>query len=341
MSFGLTNTPTAFIDMKNKVFQLYLDKFMTLKKHELYAKFSKCEFWLDSVNFFGHIVFEDKMKVDLKKIEVMKNWSMSRSMMEIHSFLRLADYYRSFACEESFKKFKSQLTTTPVLSLTNGIRGYVVYCDASRVGLGCVLMQHGKMIAYAFRQLKRHEQNYPTHDLEMAAIRHYLYGKTCEMCTKRISTIGNTNEWSCLRITIAPYHTIPYHLGKANEVVNSLSQKSMGSLAHITINRKALVEDIHELSGMGVNLDIEVSKALLAHFKVRRKGQIFTRDTNGLLRYGSRVYVPNMDDFRFQAFSSFKTSLRFMSKIILRMLFYDARKDIDTRLIVTRHGRKS
>lgn len=68
----------------------------TLKKHELYAKFSKCEFWLDSVNFFGHIVFEDKMKVDLKKIEVMKNWSMSISMMEIHSFLRLADYYRSF-----------------------------------------------------------------------------------------------------------------------------------------------------------------------------------------------------------------------------------------------------
>ena len=82
------------------------------------------------------------------------------------------------------------MTSAPVLTLPSGDEGYIVYCDTSRVGLGCVLMQHGKVIAYALRQLKKHEQNYPTHDLEMAVVvfalkiwRHYLYGVTCEIYT--------------------------------------------------------------------------------------------------------------------------------------------------------------
>nr|XP_009769096.1 PREDICTED: uncharacterized protein LOC104220007 [Nicotiana sylvestris] len=76
----------------------------------------------------------------------------------------------SDACERSFQGLKSRLTTAPVLALSEGIEGFVVYCDASRVGLGCVLMQHGKVIAYVSRQLKNHEKNYPTYDLELAAI---------------------------------------------------------------------------------------------------------------------------------------------------------------------------
>lgn len=94
------------------------------------------------------------------------------------------------ACEESSQKLKDCLTSAPVLALPSSGGGYAVYCDASRVGLGCVLMQHGKVIAYASRQLKRHEQNYPTHDLEMATVvfalkiwRNYLYGETCEIYT--------------------------------------------------------------------------------------------------------------------------------------------------------------
>ena len=91
----------------------------------------------------------------------------------------------SDACESSFKGLKERLTTTPVLALSNGTNGYVVYCDASRVGLGCVLMQNNQVITYASRQLKKHEQNYLIHDLVLAAIifalkiwRHYLYGQT-------------------------------------------------------------------------------------------------------------------------------------------------------------------
>ena len=89
---------------------------------------------------------------------------------------------------------KNRVISTPVLTLSEGIKGFVVCCDASRVGLGCVLMQHGKVIAYAIRQLKVHERNYPTHDLELEAVvfslkiwRHYLYGVHVDVFTNHKS----------------------------------------------------------------------------------------------------------------------------------------------------------
>ena len=91
-------------------------------------------------------------------------------------------------CEKSFQKLKTCLTSAPVLRLPSGTEGFVVYSKASRQGLGCVLMQHGKVVAYASRQLKKHEQNYPMHDLELAAVvfalkiwRQCLYGATCQI----------------------------------------------------------------------------------------------------------------------------------------------------------------
>ena len=140
-------------------------------------------------------------------------------MTEIRSFLGLAGYYRKFverfsklaapltkltrkeekfvwseACKQSFDELKWKLTSAPVLTLPSGKDGSTVYCDASRQGLGCVLMQHENVIAYASRQLKKHEQNYPTHDLKLAAIvfalriwRHYLYGVPCRIFTNHKS----------------------------------------------------------------------------------------------------------------------------------------------------------
>ena len=137
------------------------------------------------------------------------------NIIEVRIFLGLASYYRRFMkdfskivapltrltqksvkfiwtdrCEEHFQLLKDLLTSAPVLTLPLGDEGYTMYCDASRVGLGCVLMQNGKVIAYASRQLKKHEQNYPTHGLEMTILefvlkiwRHYLYGMTCEIYT--------------------------------------------------------------------------------------------------------------------------------------------------------------
>jgi len=171
------------------------------------------------------------------------------------------EFQWSEACEKSFLELKERLTTVPILAVPSGSGGYIVYCDASRVRLGYVLMQHGKVIAYASRQLKKHERNYPTHDLEMAAVifslkiwRHYLYGETCEIFTdhkslKYIFQQGDLNlrqsRWMEL---LKDYDcTIQYHPGKANVVVDALSRKSSRSLAHIQEVRRPLIKELHEL----------------------------------------------------------------------------------------------
>jgi hypothetical protein len=165
----------------------------------LYTKFSKCEFWLQEFAFLGHVLTVEGVAIDPTKIEAVKEWDQPRNPIDIRSFLGLAGYYRRFIenfskiakpmtkllkktnefewtpkCELSFQTVKQKLTTTPVLALPDIRRDFMVYGDASRQGLGCVLMQDGRVIAYASRQLKDHEQHYPTHDLELAAIVHAL-----------------------------------------------------------------------------------------------------------------------------------------------------------------------
>ncbi|GJW01173.1 putative reverse transcriptase domain-containing protein [Tanacetum coccineum] len=234
MPFGLTNAPAIFMDLYDGVCKPYLDKFVIvfiddiliyskseeehevhlktildlLKKEKLYAKFSKCEFWLKEVQFLGHVVNRDGIHVDPSKVESVKNWMTPESPTEIRSFLGLAGYYRRFIenfskiakpltlltqknkayvwgdkQDEAFQILKEKLCNAPVLALPDGPDDFVVYCDASKQGFGSVLMQRGKVIAYASRQLKKHEKNYTTHDLELGAVvfalkiwRHYLYG---------------------------------------------------------------------------------------------------------------------------------------------------------------------
>ncbi|XP_057538116.1 uncharacterized protein LOC130815644 [Amaranthus tricolor] len=241
MPFGLTNAPAAFMCLMNQVFSAYLDKFVvifiddilvyskdreehqehlrfvlqTLRENKLYAKLSKCEFWLDKVSFLGHFVSKEGISVDPVKVEAVRSWPSPKNVTEVRSFLGLAGYYRRFVkdfsriarpmtslmkkekkfewtdeCEQAFMTLKERLTTAPVLTLPDPKLDYTVYSDASKKGLGCVLMQDRKVIAYASRQLKVHEVNYPTHDLELAAIvfalkiwRHYLYGVKCRIYT--------------------------------------------------------------------------------------------------------------------------------------------------------------
>ncbi|WVZ93730.1 hypothetical protein U9M48_039687 [Paspalum notatum var. saurae] len=233
MSFGLTNAPAFFMYMMNSVFMNELDKFVVvfiddiliyskseeeheehlkivltrLREHKLYAKFSKCAFWLKEVSFLGHILSEKGVAVDPSK--------QPKTVTEIRSFLGLAGYYRRFIkdfsktakpmtsltnknakylwssnCEEAFQTLKKLLTSAPVLAQSDITKPFDVYCDAFGNGLGCVLMQEGRVIAYTLRQLRKHETNYPTHDLELAAVvhslkiwRHYLLGNTCHIYT--------------------------------------------------------------------------------------------------------------------------------------------------------------
>nr|GEV71819.1 hypothetical protein [Tanacetum cinerariifolium] len=190
-----------------------------LKKEKLYAKFSKYEFWLREVLFLGHVINKDGIHVDPSKIEAFKNWEAPITPSEVRSFLVLAGYYRRFIenfskiaksltiltqkCktfdwgeeqERAFQTLKNKLRNAPVLALPEGPKDFMVYSDASGLGLGCVLMQRGKVIAYASRQLKIHEKNYTTHDLELELFSDY----DCEIC---------------------------YHPSKANVVADALSRK--------------------------------------------------------------------------------------------------------------------
>ena len=241
MPFGLTNASATFMDLMNMVFRPFVDQFgvvfiddilvyskdaqeheqhmrivmETLRDKRLYAKLSKCDFWLKKVSFLGHIVSTEGIRVDPIKIEAVVNWKPPRNVTEVRSFLGLAGYCRRFVkgfsviasmltkllkkrvnfewtdkCQNNFEQLKEMLVKAPVLTQPTSRKEYTLYSDASSIGLGCVLMQDRKVVAYASRQLKAHEQNYPTHDLELVAVmfalkiwRHYLYGEKCRIYT--------------------------------------------------------------------------------------------------------------------------------------------------------------
>ena len=233
------------------------------------------------------------------------NWKLPMNVTEIRSFLGLAGYYLKFVegfsklaapltkltrkekkfvwsetCQQSFDELKRKLTSAPVLTLPSGQDGYTMYCDASRQGLGCVLMQHENVIAYASRQLKKHEQNYLTHDLELAAVvftlriwRHYLYGVPCRIFTdhKSLQYLFTQKELNMRQRRwvelIKDYEcTIEYHPGKADVVADALSRKSTGFISHL---KAVYLPRLVELRSLGVRLELTDTGALLATFHVR------------------------------------------------------------------------
>ncbi|GKB46020.1 putative reverse transcriptase domain-containing protein [Tanacetum coccineum] len=186
-----------------------------LKEEKLYAKFSKCEFWLQEVQFLGHVINKDYIHVDPTKIE--------------------AGEEKENACQT----LKDKLCNAPVLALPDGPEDFVVYCDASGLGLSCVSMQRGKVIPYASRPLKIHEKNYTTHYLELGTVvfalkiwRHYLYGRKSMIYTdhKSLQHILSQKELNMRQRRwielFSDYDCeIRYHLGKANLVADTLSRK--------------------------------------------------------------------------------------------------------------------
>jgi hypothetical protein len=195
---------------REKHLRLVLEK---LRSNLLYAKFSNCEFWLTEVAFLGHVISAGGVSVDLGKVNDVLNWIPLTTTLEIQSFLGLVGYYRRFIkdfskiaksmmklleknkafewtaeCQASFEELRKHLTSSPVLVLPDLTKKFDIYCGASRRGLGCILMQEGQVVCYASWQLRKHEENYPTHDLELATVvnalkiwRHYLIRHRCEV----------------------------------------------------------------------------------------------------------------------------------------------------------------
>ncbi|GJR04427.1 putative reverse transcriptase domain-containing protein [Tanacetum coccineum] len=159
MPFGLTNAPT-----NEKEHEEHLKAILELlKKEKLYAKFSKCEFWIPKVQFLGHVIDSRGIHVDPAKIESINDWASPKTPTKIRQFLGEKE-------ENAFQLIKQKLCSATILALPKGSEDFVVYCDASHKGLGVVLMQREKVIAYASRQLKVHEKNYTTHDLELGSV---------------------------------------------------------------------------------------------------------------------------------------------------------------------------
>ncbi|GJU37640.1 putative reverse transcriptase domain-containing protein [Tanacetum coccineum] len=307
MPFGLTNAPAVFMDLMNRVCRPYLDKFVIvfiddiliysktkeehdahlrlilelLKKEELHAKFSKCDFWLSKVQFLRHVINSEGIHVDPTKIESIKDWESPKTPTEIRQFLGLAGYYRRFI--EGFSKIAKPMTKLTQKRSEN----FVVYCDASHKGLGAVLMQKEKVIAYVSRQLKIHEKNYTTHDLELGDVvftlkmwRHYLYGTKCVMFAdhKSLQHIIDQKELNMRqRRWLEPLSDydceLRYHPGKANVMADALSRKSRPKLLRETDSMEKLTRQYLKevVSRHGVPVSIIFYRDRVIRFNKRGK----------------------------------------------------------------------
>ena len=284
--------------------------------------------------------------MDPKKIKVVVEWKPLRNVTEVRSFLRLAGYYRRFVkgfsmtaapmtrllhknakyewsekCQRSFNKLKAFLTDAPILTQPTCCKEYVIFSDVSLNGLECVLMKEGKVVAYASRQLKSHEKNYPTQDLELTVIvfalkiwRHYLYGDKCFIYTnhKSLKYFPSQRElnlrqrrWMEL---IKDYDCmINYHPGKANVVADALSRKSMQTLQalndHLSLSNDCTI--VAELIARPEMLDrvLEAQKrgekisAIVIQIGNNKETE-FTVNEDGVLYYKDRVCVRDDNDLR-------------------------------------------
>ncbi|GKD30749.1 putative reverse transcriptase domain-containing protein, partial [Tanacetum coccineum] len=275
MPFGLTNAPAVFIDLMNRVCKPYLDKLVMvfiddfliysknkekhgehlktilnlLRSEKLYVKFSKCDFWLVPVQFLGHVIDSSEVHVDPAKIEDIKNSAAPATPTEKNK-----PYVWGNDEKEAFQTLKLKLCSAPRLSLPEGSEDFVVYYDASLKGFGAILMQREKVIAYASRQLRKNEENYTTHDLELGAVvfalrlwRHYLYDTKCTVYTnhKSLQYILDQKELNMRQRRwielLSDYDcVIRYHPGKANVVADALSRKDKEP-----IRVRALVVMVH------------------------------------------------------------------------------------------------
>ncbi|GJY22336.1 putative reverse transcriptase domain-containing protein [Tanacetum coccineum] len=274
MPFGLTNMPAVFMDLMNR--------------------------------FLGHVIDRNGVHVDPAKIEAIRNWAAPTITMEMDK-----KYEWGKEEEEAFQTPKQKLCSAPILVLPEGTKDFVVYCDASLKGYGDVLMQREKVIAYASRQLKVHEENYTTHDLELGAVvfalrlwRHYLYGTKCMVFTdqKSLQYILNQKElnmrqrrWIKL---LSDYDCeIRYHPGKVNVVADALSQKERIKPLRVRASVITVHNDLPKII-------LEAQKEAMKKKNVRTKNlgrlikQIFEFRPDGTRCFGNRVWLPRFGGLR-------------------------------------------
>ena len=171
----------------------------TLREHQGYAKYNKCDLFKEHIQYLVHIITKDGIVVDREKIKTIMEWPVPKDMVDIRSFMGLDGYYMRFIegfsrvaypitslqkkgktfkwnmkCHKSFNQLKHLLNTAPILSIADPNKDYVVCTDANKEGVGGVLMQEGRLISYEYRKLKQHEKKYSAYDLELTVVIHAL-----------------------------------------------------------------------------------------------------------------------------------------------------------------------
>ncbi|GJY02896.1 putative reverse transcriptase domain-containing protein [Tanacetum coccineum] len=253
MPFGLTNAPAVFMDLMNRVCRPYLDKFVIVFIDDILI-YSKTRGALREVQFLGHVINSNGIHVDPSKIEAVKNWKAPRISSEVRLFLGLAGYYRRFI--KNFSRIAKSLT---LLTQKFGPEDFVVYCDASGLGLGCMLMQRSKMIAYVSRQLKIHEKNYTAHDLELGQrVLSIWIIRVFSISLVRKSCIGD-----CVWIEVFCVYDceIRYHLGKSSikDMILATQKEAMDESARLQKGANKMYYDLRDMywwSGMKKDITI-------------------------------------------------------------------------------------
>eukprot|EP00253_Pinus_taeda_P027708 PITA_27708 len=303
----------------------------TLREHQLYAKYSKCDFYKEQIQYLGHIITKEGIAVDPEKIRTIMEWPIPKDVADIRSFMGLAGYYRRFVegfsrvaypitslqkkgrifkwtaeCQQSFEQLKHLLTTAPVLSIADPEKDYVVYTDASKEGVRGVLMQERKVIAYEYRKLKEHEQKYSAYDLELTVVvhalkmwRHYLLGKKFLLMTDHHSLTIYFNQ-PTLNARQARWvdflsgfdFEIKHLKGKENRVADALSQK-MHCLYEIATSKGwfTLHEEIKQATEQDQEYQQKKQQVQDVTSPLRKQG--YELKTMGILYYKKRIYIPN------------------------------------------------
>nr|GEY26897.1 putative reverse transcriptase domain-containing protein [Tanacetum cinerariifolium] len=312
MPFGLTNAPAVFMDLMNRVCKPYLDKFVIVFIDDILIYSKEKKEHEEHLKAILELLKNEKLgiHVDPAKIESIKDWASPKTSTKVRQFLGLAGYYRRFIEgfskiaktmtkltqkgikfdwgekeENDFQLIKHKLCSAPILALPEGSEDFLVYCDTSHKGLGVVLMQREKVIAYASRQLKVHKKNYTTHDLELGSMvfalkiwRHYIYGTKCMVFTdhKSLQHILDQKELNMRQHRwlelLSDYDCeIRYHPGKANVIADALSRKERIEPLRV----RALV--------MNIGLDL-LKQILEAQIEALKPENLKNKDVGGMIR---------------------------------------------------------
>ena len=318
----------------------------TLREHQLYAKFSKCDFFKEEIQYLGHVITKEGIAVDPEKIKTIMEWPIPKDVADIRSFMGLAGYYRRFVegfsriaypitslqkkgklfkwtaeCQQSFDRLKHLLTTAPILSIADPNMDYVVCTDASKEGVGGVLMQEGKVIAYESRKLKEHEQKYSAYDLELTAVihalkmwRHYLLGRKFLLLIDHHSL---TNYFSQATLNARQGRWADFlsgfdfeikHLkGKENRVADALSRK-VQCLCELSVSkwRNSLFEQIKAAANQ--DAEYQQIKQQVQQSDNESLQQGYTLDNAGMLYFNKKLYVPNSNNLKNLILDEFHTS---------------------------------